>query len=541
MEELKDKKMNKKILIILGLAIFAVSLFLLIGNGEEEISFTTVEKGSLTQEIFETGSTEKGEDVSLGFKEGGRVSRVLVEEGRNIERGGVIAELDREDLLISLREAEAGLSLAEANLEKILTGASEEDLDVARSGVRSAETALVSAKNNLREQENLADESLRTAYQDVTTLLGDVFSSVKEIEIEVRDIADTYFQGIVVSETTLGRRSRDEVRRETKKIESYKDLVMDPNMSFQEKREVVENTEKSLRKLINEIDNLISVSTSDFYDDRFSDLDKEKLRSYRGTLNTALGRVVSLLGSISSVRAEVNASLTSARGAVSSAESTLEQAERELSRVSVGAQDADLRSARATVDQAKTRVELAENRLKNAVLRSPVSGTVSSVLVRGGEVVSPGASVAVVSPDEDIQITIDVYEGDVAKIQIGNEVSASFVAFPGEEFEGEVVFVNPSGKMIDRVVYYQVKIVLDNYPENILPQMTVDVTIKTAQKDNVLLLPERAVRRRDGKDFVSVMENGEVVEREVKKGLSGEGRIVEIISGVEEGEKVVTD
>ncbi len=533
--------MKKTHYIVIGTAVLVVLVFLFFRNGEPEYHYTEVERGDLVQEIFETGSTEKGNDVKASFREGGRIENIFKSEGESVNKGDVVAVLDKRDLELSLREARAALSSAEASLERMVTGSTREEVEVAEAAVKSAKNALSSAEDVLEDQKKNTEEALKTAYQSVPTVLGDVFSGVKEVNIGIKDIASTYFTGLVVSETTSGRRSRDVIRRSTEAIERYKDMAMESDITFSEKEEALEKTREELRTIIGEIDNIINIADSDFYEERVSDADKELLRGYRVSVNTVLGEVTSLIGSISLINTAERAKITSARNNVSSAENSLNQAEKELERVRAGAESADVRVREAAVDQAKAKIELLTNRISDATLRSPVSGMVSDVLARSGEVVSAGVPVAVITPEEDIQIAVDIYEGDISKISIGNEVSASFVAFPNRKFMGEVVFINPTGKIMDGVVYYSIKIILDEYPENVLPQMTVDVTIKTEERKDVLMIPERLTYRRDGKTYVMVFEEENYVERGVEVGIRGEGRMVEVVSGLNEGEKIFLD
>jgi HlyD family secretion protein len=534
------KKINKKYYYIGAGAFLILLAFLIFRNGKEELNFVTVERGNLTQELFETGSTEKGDDIRLGFKEGGRIESVLSKEGEKVSRGTVIATVDKKDLELSLREAEAALASAQATLQRFLSGSTTEELEVVNSAVRSAEVALLSAENNLKEQEKITDEMLRTTYQNVATLIGNVFSTVKEVEIGVDTLTNTHFTGFVVSETVSGRKSRDIIKRKVKEIEDYKSLTA-TTTNYKEREDALEGVEGALNTIILEIDNIISVADSDFYKDRISNTEKEILRTYRGLVNSSLSGVISLRGTISSVKVETNAILTAARGGVDSAKSALNQAKAERSRITANPEKTDKAIREAAVTQAKARVDLFKSRIADATLKSPVSGTISNILVSSGEVVAPGSPVAVIVPEKDVQIAVDIYEGDISKVSVGNEAKATFVAFPGEQFEGEVVFVNPTGKVIDGVIYYGIKVVLNQYPERVLPQMTVDVTIRTAEKEDVLLLPERAVRRKDGKNLVLVLENGEKVEKEIVLGLRGEGRMTEIISGLNEGDRVIIE
>ncbi len=542
------KKIASKKYIVLFAVLVIIGFWLLVsGNNDTQKEEVVVERGSLTQELFETGSVEKGEDITLSFKDGGRIAEVLVEEGRAVERGDVIARLETEDLYLSLREAEAGLESARAGLDGVLEGAREADVDVYRAGVRSAEDALENARENLEKQERVAEQTLSSVHRGTAgslgtvNLLGDVYSTIRDIELGVVDIAREYFSSMVVAETTSGRRSRDVIRRSAGRIEDYKNLATREQVDYGEKEQALKDTEKELRVIVGELDNLIKVAESDFYEDRFLESDVNLLREYRRTVNNNLSNVTSLLGSISSVSTEVDAKLTTARGSVRSAENALEEARKRLSQAVADPASAEVRAGEAGVAQAEARVSSIRRRISDATLTSPVSGTVSAVSARRGETVTGTAPIAVITPEEDLQIAVDVYEGDVAMVSVGNEVEVSFVAFPDREFAGEVVFVNPTGKMIDGVIYYEIKIALEEYPENVLPRMTVDVVIKTEEKENVLTLPERAVQRRDGERFVRVKTEEGYREAQVQTGIRGEGRKIEIIFGVEEGEVVLVD
>jgi len=513
---------------------------LLLRNEAEEGDFVFVERGTLVKEVFETGSTERGEKVSLSFKDGGRIESVNIDEGGDVSRGQVVAEVEKADLQASLREAEASLETAQADYQRLLEGATREDRRVAETAVSSAEKELSSARESLRDQERVVNEMLREAHRNTDTFLGDVFMNTNDIKDDVVDISSKYFASFVVSETVSGRRSRDTIRRSVREIESYRDLVQ-KNVGFDEKKGALEETERHLKIILRELDNLIDISESDFYEDRFTKESRELLKNHRRTTNTYLQEVSSLVGKIASVEAEADSMMSSARAKVTSAENALERSQAEMEKVEAEAGETERRKARAAIEQARARVDLAQNKINDAVLRSPVSGKVASLTARRGEVVSPGSPVATIIPDEEMQIAVEIYEGDIGEVEVGDPVEASFVAFPGEVFEGEVVTINETGKVVDGVVYYETKIILENYPENTLPQMTVDVTIKTQEKENVLFLPDRALRRKEGRYVVTLLDNGERREREVETGITGEGRKVEIVSGLEEGEKVLVE
>jgi HlyD family secretion protein len=524
MEIVKKIKKTKKRYIFLGLLAIIALFYFIFHNGNGEKPFVLVERGDLVQEIFETGSTEKGENIKVSFTEGGKIEKIFVKEGEIIKSGDVVATVDKRELELSLREAQATLSSARASLNQLLDGATKEQLAVAKAAVTTAE-------NNLNESKKVVAETVKTAYQNIPTLLGDVFNTVKEVEVGIDDLVSEYFSAMVVEETRIGRRSRDKIKEAVEEIEKYKDLT-EKETSFLERENATKEVESQLKIIIQELDNFIAVADSDFYTDKFSDADKTVLRGYRTTVNNSLAEVTTALGSLSSTDAGVSAEITIAEG-------VLDQAQKELSRIKASASSSDVIVREAAIEQALARVALLEKRISDASLRSPTNGTVSAISMQEGEVALPGSIVAVIVPDKKVQIALDIYEGDVSKIKINNDVLASFVAFSEEEFTGKIVSINPTGKVVDNVIYYPIKIVLDNYPENVLPQMTVDITIRTDERNNVLLLPERLIYKKDERQFVKVLEGEEEVEREIKTGLRGEGRIVEVVSGLKEGEKVL--
>ena len=70
--------------------------------------------------------------------------------------------------------------------------------------------------------------------------------------------------------------------------------------------------------------------------------------------------------------------------------------------------------------------------------------------------------------------------------------------------------------------------------------MTANVTVKTKEKQNVLVIPQRAVTSKDGKKYVSIVGAGNnVVEKEIQTGLKGSNGMIEIISGLSEGDRVI--
>jgi multidrug efflux pump subunit AcrA (membrane-fusion protein) len=69
--------------------------------------------------------------------------------------------------------------------------------------------------------------------------------------------------------------------------------------------------------------------------------------------------------------------------------------------------------------------------------------------------------------------------------------------------------------------------------------MTADVKIQTAFKENSLVIPEKALQEKNGKFIVEIFEEDQIKEREIEIGLRGSGELVEVVSGLKEGEEVI--
>ncbi len=158
---------------------------------------------------------------------------------------------------------------------------------------------------------------------------------------------------------------------------------------------------------------------------------------------------------------------------------------------------------------------------------------------KAGETVQPSEPVISFISAGPFQVAVDIYEEDIVKVKVGDPVDIRVTAIPDQTFSGKVIFINPAEKLIDGVVYYEVKIDPALTDESgVKPGMTADITIKTAQADNVLIAPESAVTTADNKNFVQVIIDEKQQEREVQVGLKGSDGQVEIVSGLQEGEEI---
>ncbi|MBC8038211.1 MAG: efflux RND transporter periplasmic adaptor subunit [Rhizobiales bacterium] len=169
---------------------------------------------------------------------------------------------------------------------------------------------------------------------------------------------------------------------------------------------------------------------------------------------------------------------------------------------------------------------------------SPVGGVLMTKNVVVGQRVMPGDELYRLADVSTVWVMADVPEQDAGRVAIGDPVSISVRALPGEIFHGKVAFILPELKTETRTA--QVRIELPNPDHKLIHQMYADVTIETARGTPVLSVPASAIID-SGLRQVAIVDLGEgkYAPRVVKLGRRG-GDHVEILDGLKEGDMVVT-
>jgi len=210
------------------------------------------------------------------------------------------------------------------------------------------------------------------------------------------------------------------------------------------------------------------------------------------------------------------------------------------------------------VENAQAALQLAQNNLNSAVLVAPTDGVVASISGAVGQLVSGGPSAASTSSSTassgniimtltDIstpQVTAQVSEADIGKIRVGQPVSFTVTAFPGQTFTGSVAAIQPGGVTASNVVTYNVLCSVDPTTIQLLPSMTATVTVTTEEDDNVVLVPNSALsyarsQGKPGGPSVYVMRGGTPVREAIQTG-SSDGQNTVVVSGLLPGDEVVT-
>lgn len=200
----------------------------------------------------------------------------------------------------------------------------------------------------------------------------------------------------------------------------------------------------------------------------------------------------------------------------------------------------DFRSARAQRDQAKAQLELTNKQLLDSQIAAPFNGRIEERFVRSGELVNPGQPVVRLVNTDAIRILAGIPERFSGEITEGSEVEVNIRALGIEPIESRVAY---SGNVVDPDTRtYTVEVELNNSEGIIKPDMIAELQVKRSTLQNVLIIPRTAVLRDEegASVFISRSENGvkyaELVN--VATGMSS-GPVIQILSGLEEGDEVV--
>ena len=176
----------------------------------------------------------------------------------------------------------------------------------------------------------------------------------------------------------------------------------------------------------------------------------------------------------------------------------------------------------ADVATLEARIAAAQATINLARLVAPFDATVTSVEIKAGDQVAPGVTAFRLDDLSHLLVDVEISEVDINRIQTGQDVSLTFDAILNKEYQGIVKEVAKVGTINQGVVDFKVTVELTNADELVKPGMTAAVNIVVNRLENVLLLPNRAVRLVDGKRVVYILSNGKPNPVNVTLGASSD-------------------
>jgi HlyD family secretion protein len=198
---------------------------------------------------------------------------------------------------------------------------------------------------------------------------------------------------------------------------------------------------------------------------------------------------------------------TSGIKAISDSDYDLTVANLATSQANVAVSDAAIKQAQAAIEQAKASLELAETNLGYTVITSPVEGVIIDRRVNIGQTVVASLnapSLFLIARDlRQMQVWASVNEADIGRIHRGQAVRFTVDTYRGETFHGTVGQIRLNATMTQNVVTYTVVVDTDNSDLRLLPYLTANLLFEVAEHQNVLLVPNAALRWRPRPELVA--------------------------------------
>lgn len=492
---------RKKIVIPAIIAVFVISFFVFRSPQSDVLSIESVKYADLKKSVRATGQVISVTDLDLSFNKAGVVKSIKVNVGDKVRSGEILATLDQGQALASLTEARAGLLGAKAKYNKILEGASNEDIALAQVALKNAETDLINKKNN-------QTIVVANAYQALLNSSIASFLASASSSDSAPSITGTYILG-----------KEGEIKIYTYKGGSgwyfnVSGLVSSGGIVSTTTPQPIGNSGLYIQFAANPSNPTEWIIP----------IPNKKAADYLTNYNAYKNKVEEQIGLIAT------------------AESLVSQRQAELNFKKATARTADIEIAQADILSAEGALQSAQASYEDTLIRAPLSGTITKVDIKYGEISETGKPVIALEDVGNLYIEALINEANIALLKEDQTVGITFDAFGSDKkFTGSIVHIDPSAETNDGVVNYKIKVSIDGKDGTIRPGMNANIDVWAGGVSNVLAIPNIAVAQKDGKSFVKVVtdeKKKKYEEREVRTGFVGDSNLVEIISGLSQGEKI---
>jgi len=511
--------------------------------------------GDLSASASASGRLLPQREAQLALGISGQVEKVYIATGDEVQAGEILIQLEASSLERAVRSAEQSLAIQEANLTELKQGASEEDIAVAEASLESAKASLQSAKASLANalaglvsaQSGLTKAELsRDALADADVTAAANLASAQAALSSAQAQLAALLEGADAETVEQARLNLEQAKNSLWNAQLERDAVNGrsgtPGYVKNQMDIAVANAEIAVR--------LAEIG----YRQAQEGATNEAIAAARATVASAEAQVTNAqaqLDDIDDQIAQAEAAVTQAEASVAQAEAgvlqaeagvlqaeaAVAQAEANLASLRAGTSKEKIAIAEAQVAQARISLEDAQDNLAKAALTAPFDGVVTEVYAAEGEWAS-GLAVELVDTDS-MEVVLEVDEIDIGAIAVGQPTVVTLEAWPDEELTGKVVAIAPKAKIQSEIVTYEVHLRVEAGDLPVLTGMTANAELVTAERENVLLVPNRAITadREAGKYYVNVVKGNELIKTEVTIGLRDKD-FTEITGGLEEGEEL---
>jgi HlyD family secretion protein len=455
-----------------------------------------VTRGSVVASVAGSGSVAANQTLDLSFSTAGTVVETSVALGDEVSAGQVLARLDDAMLQLLVVNAQANLDSAQAQLDALQAGPTAAELTSAQWAVVNAEVQVQQLTEGPTAADVTAARSALLSAQDNLAMLqaGSDPVAIANAQAALEQAKNSLYSQQMSRDATCAK----------------------PGVPCDQANVMVGNGEISVRQAQAALDRLLAGPT------------QTELQVAQYAVQQANARLAALFTAPTAEQTEA-------------AQLQLQNAQARLDELTAGAAAADLAKAQASVAAAQLSLTQAQAALEAATLRAPFDGIVTALNLSNGAAIGSGATALTLLDRSGLHVDLKLSENSAVKVQAGQPVTLTFVSLNGKTVTGTVSYVSPVAETTNGVVTYAVRVNLAGSDAEIRIGMTANLVIVTAQKDNVLLVPNTALLPQgDGQVVVRIGGAGPAggqVQTPVETGLT-DGTYTEIMSGLNEGDVI---
>lgn len=381
--------------------------------------------------ILGSGSIE-AEILAITTETGGRIVAIHADEGEQVHRGDLLVELDTSLLEANQTQLQAALATAQANLAEVSAAVRPEDVAAAQAELLQARAARDGAHVVWQQAGSIVEDPLELmAWLD--TLEGEISILEKQVEAAQAELKAAQIQ-------------RDEAARNQSNDEAI---------------------------------TLSQVAV------KLAEAAQANLAAAEAELAGAQ-RQLALLSAIRDNPLALITQANAARTAYEQAEAGVIVAAASLASVKAGPMPEEIAIARAQVQQAEAALASLQVQLDKRELTAPRDGIITNRPANPGELATPGATLMSLGDLDGVTLTVFIPETQIGRVRVGQIARVEVDAYPGETFEGRVVFIAPEAEFTPKNVQteeervnlvFAVKVTLDNADHRLKPGMPADAEI----------------------------------------------------------------
>jgi HlyD family secretion protein len=514
-------------------------------TGQTRYVLGTVSQGTIISTLSESGQVTASDQLTITPQVSGQITHIYVKPGEQVNAGAAIATIDPTTAEQQLTSAKEDLQSAQLSLAKLQEPATQLTLTQQQDALTQSQSGLTTL--------------YQSSFSDVTNSFLDlptIISGVQDVDLGNEATAgqwniDYYksqaaqyspsaqlYRDAAYNDYEAARTSYDQTSRDFKALSSTPDTATIESILNETYKTtgLIATAAKSANDLIQ------------FYSDQITQnggtpkpVANTQITNLNSFLSKAQTHLTALLGDINNLQSD--------KQSITEKQQTLDQTK-------AGADPLDVQSSQLSVTKAQDALTLAEQNLAKYFITAPFAGTIASVPVNPFDQAGSGTTLATLITNQQYA-GLSVNEVDAAKLQLGQKATLTFDAIPDLTLTGTVAELSPSGTVTQGVVSYNVKIAFDSQDPRVKSGMTVNATVQTAVKTDVLEVPQSAVKTQGGSSYVMVFTPPLATSTASTGGSQGvaspiaptavpvttgisDDTNIEITSGLSAGEQIVT-